>query len=89
LTGACFHPETLEEIKFSGQKFDLITMRLVRLDRRLLKRILSLLADDGCFIYYAHPEFPVDSSTRATKTVEYAPETSDKLHTCTVVTKKL
>jgi len=83
------HPETLEEIKFSGQKFDLITMRLVRLDRRLLKRILSLLADDGCFIYYARPEFAVDSSTRATKTVEYAPETSDKLHTCTVVTKKL
>ena len=83
------HPETLEEIKFSGQKFDLISMRLVHLDRRLLKRILALLADDGCFIYYARPEFEVNSSTVAAKTVVYAPEGSDKLHTCTVVTKKL
>lgn len=44
-----------EENEF-GARFDLITMRLVKLSRPLLDRVMTLLQADGRFIYYARPE---------------------------------
>ncbi|MEW6411134.1 MAG: RsmG family class I SAM-dependent methyltransferase [Candidatus Zixiibacteriota bacterium] len=41
-----------EELSFEGQ-FDLVTLRLVALTKRVLKKIDSVLASSGIFIYYA------------------------------------
>ncbi|MEA3296984.1 MAG: RsmG family class I SAM-dependent methyltransferase, partial [candidate division Zixibacteria bacterium] len=38
-------------------KFDLITMRYIKLTRKLLRAALSTLGEDGLFVYYAQPDF--------------------------------
>jgi 16S rRNA G527 N7-methylase RsmG len=49
-------PETFEEVPLT-RKFDLITLRYVKLTPQLLRRILPALAPTGVFAYYAKPEF--------------------------------
>ena len=44
--------QNLDESKLN-QKFDLITLRLVRLSKNLLGQIEDLLAPDGSFVYFA------------------------------------
>ena len=57
---------TFEDIPIEP-RYDLITMRYVKLTLQLLKRILGSLANSGVFLYYSTPEFtlnsPQDSST--------------------------
>jgi 16S rRNA G527 N7-methylase RsmG len=38
-------------------RFDLVTLRYVKLEPRLLDRILSVLTPKGVFLYYSEPEF--------------------------------
>jgi 16S rRNA G527 N7-methylase RsmG len=38
-------------------RFDLITLRYVKLEPRLLERIMSVLGPNGTFLYYSEPEF--------------------------------
>lgn len=47
--------------------FDLITVRLVRLSPALLSTLLGCLARDGRLIYYAEPDFPLDTATGTTR----------------------
>jgi 16S rRNA (guanine527-N7)-methyltransferase len=49
-------PSTFEEVKIT-QKFDLMTLRYVKLTPQLLRRILPALSPNGVFAYYAKPEF--------------------------------
>ncbi|MGH8014921.1 MAG: 16S rRNA (guanine(527)-N(7))-methyltransferase RsmG [Candidatus Zixiibacteriota bacterium] len=58
-----------EDSKFDG-KFDLVTLRLVKLTNQLLKKIAALLALNGIFIYYS--EYNDDSAKLSlSKTVYY------------------
>ncbi len=45
-----------------GGKFDLITLRYVRLIPSLWRLISNALTDSGCFVYYSKPEFDIDPS---------------------------
>ncbi len=52
--------ENFEECEFDS-KFDLITLRLVKLTKPLLRKIAALLKTDGLFIYYSkYEEKPPD-----------------------------
>ncbi len=48
--------QTFEEIKFTT-RYDLITLRYVKLTPSLLKSIMGRLRTDGVFVYYSTPEF--------------------------------
>ena len=56
---------TFEELSFRS-RFDLITLRYVKLDRGLLRRIIPLLSDDGHFVYYSAVDFDTDQTPRTT-----------------------
>ena len=43
-------------------KFDLITLRYVKLTPSLWRLISKTLTDSGCFIYYSKPEFEINPS---------------------------
>ncbi len=51
---ASIQPRTFEEVRFSG-RYDLITLRWVKLTDSLLKRIVSLLTPHGTFLHYSPP----------------------------------
>jgi len=86
---ARIEPTDFSEIKFGEERFDLITMRLVRLEPPLLKKIAKLLTDDGTFIYYSRREIDFSALNLAADSALYAPEESSELHACTIFTKKL
>ena len=79
---------TLEDIKFK-KKFDLISMRLVKLTDKLLKIIIQNLADDGIFLYYFKPEFEMEKFSCSTVTYSYSTglKTPDKYFS--VITKNI
>ena len=77
------------EIKFESARFDLITMRLVRLELPLLKKIARLLTDDGLFVYYSRRELNISDTKLTANTSFYAPIESSEIHACTLFTKKL
>ena len=54
------HRGSFEECDFN-MKFDLITLRLVALTKKILRKVESVLSDDGYFVYYSSP--PEESST--------------------------
>lgn len=49
-------PRTFEEVPLDI-RFDLITLRYVKLTPQLLRRILPALAPSGVFAYFSRPEF--------------------------------
>ncbi len=79
--------KSFEEWKSSG-KFDLITLRLVRLVPLLLKKILPLLNPGGCFIYYAAPEKLSVPAGYDVRTVRYSSDQSDVIKSVTLIRKK-
>jgi 16S rRNA (guanine527-N7)-methyltransferase len=50
-------PSQFLDLKLT-RRFDLITLRYVKLDIKLLERITPLLSSSGTFVYYSEPEFP-------------------------------
>lgn len=48
-------PRTFEELHF-GDKFDLITLRYIKLEKPLIKKVKTLLSRDGRFVYYSSYE---------------------------------
>lgn len=71
--------QQLEECKFN-QKFELITMRLVKLNNRLLTKISKILSKNSIFIYYHKPEFQISDKSLSVVTYSYStgPESVDK-----------
>ncbi len=67
--------ETFENYK-TDKKYDLITLRLVKLTPKILKMIVKLLSPDGHFIYYFTPEF--DSKIDHISGVRYCYSLSSK-----------
>lgn len=63
--------ESLEHSKLD-RKFDLISIRLVKLTPRLLREASALLAEKGSIIYYSHPEFELDETSLSVERHNYA-----------------
>ncbi|MBK7141865.1 MAG: class I SAM-dependent methyltransferase [bacterium] len=55
-------PRTFEEVPLDT-RFDLITLRYVKLTPQLLRRILPALSPTGVFAYFSKPEFEVSGGT--------------------------
>lgn len=61
----------LEECKFE-HSFDLVTMRLVKLNNRLLTKTCKILKKNGLFIYYHKPEFKIADSSLSVVIYSYS-----------------
>ncbi len=59
---ATVHDKDYEHFQLTT-KFDLITLRYVKLTPRLLSRIAGHLNDDGSFVYFSEPDFEVAEAT--------------------------
>lgn len=77
---------TFEEVSIS-RAFDLITMRLVRLDERLFKKVMACLKPGGCFLYYS--DYPNSSKVKDISIVSrsYSIGSQADSFTCTIITK--
>lgn len=60
-------PRTFEEVPLES-KFDLITLRYVKLTPQLLRRILPALSPNGVFAYFSKPEFEASAYNLSTVT---------------------
>ena len=71
--------QQLEECKFNC-KFNLITMRLVKLNNRLLTKISKILSKNSIFVYYHKPEFQISDKSLSVVTYSYSvgPDSIDK-----------
>ncbi|KAA3636147.1 MAG: hypothetical protein DWP97_03375 [Calditrichaeota bacterium] len=80
--------QTIEDIKFE-KKFDLISMRLVKLTDKLLKKITQNLSKDGIFLYYYKPEISMEKFSCSSVTYSYSTglKTPDKFFS--VITKNI
>jgi len=67
-------PVTLEDLPRSDVHYNLITMRLVRLTSRLLRRIIPRLSPGGVFIYYAPTELDTPDDLITCKAVSFQDE---------------
>ncbi len=61
----------LEECKFE-KPFDLVSMRLVKLNNRLLTKILKNMHKSSIFIYYHKPEFTIVDNSLSVVTYSYS-----------------
>ncbi len=64
--------DTFENLTFASGKYDLVTLRLVKLTDMMFTRIIDLLAPQGVFIYYANPSFVPDTADIKHHTVRYS-----------------
>jgi len=62
------HKASFEEHNYTV-KFDLVTLRLVALTQRILRKVESVLSDNGYFVYYSNP--PEELSTPGWRLVTY------------------
>lgn len=78
---------TFEELRFE-KKFDLISMRLVTLDEKVLQKILPILSESGLFIYYHNLNNVHDNYGSRSVTYSYSSgsKTTDKFFT--LISKK-
>jgi 16S rRNA G527 N7-methylase RsmG len=57
--------------------FNFITLRQVKLTPRLLRKILSVLAVDGVFVYYSRPDFEIKNAGVELTTYCYTTDSTD------------
>ncbi|RKX19275.1 MAG: hypothetical protein DRP35_07995 [Candidatus Zixiibacteriota bacterium] len=77
------YTDTFEQIQFPVS-FDLITMRLVKLNQKMLNQIMSLLNNNGTFIYYSTPEFNVSKLNYKLATYCYSTQTDNPSKSFTI-----
>lgn len=70
-----------------GGKFDLITLRYVKLTPSLWRLISNTLTDSGCFVYYSKPEFEIDSSQFSTTIQPFTLNGAEPIKNYTIVRK--
>lgn len=70
-----------------GGKFDLITLRYVKLTPSLWRLISNTLTDSGCFVYYSKPEFEIDSSQFSTTIQPFTLNGAEPVKNYTIVRK--
>jgi len=75
---------TFEETKFSD-KFGLITMRLVKLTKPILKHVIAALKPEGKFVYYGIPAFDCGQLTAVS--YSYSGTNADSVKTFTILQK--
>ncbi len=80
---ADIYADSFEQVKFFVF-FDLITMRLVKLDKKMLKQIMSLLNNNGIFIYYSVPEFDVNNLNLTSATHCYSTQSDSPSKSFTI-----
>ncbi|UCD64172.1 MAG: class I SAM-dependent methyltransferase [Candidatus Zixiibacteriota bacterium] len=76
-----------EQHKFSSG-FSLITLRLVKLSRRLLKKVVKCLDDDGTFVYFSEPPPEIETTHLCLKTHRYISGMSSTPKAFTILRKK-
>ncbi|MBU8933850.1 MAG: class I SAM-dependent methyltransferase [candidate division Zixibacteria bacterium] len=81
-------PVTLEDLPQSDVRYDLITMRLVRLTPRLLRRIIPRLSPGGVFIYYAQSDLVVPDDS-VTSRVESFQDEQERIKNVTLYCRKV
>ena len=69
------------------EKFDLITLRLVRLTRKLAGKIAGLLGPDGLFVYYSSPPDDITEYFSSFTTCQYLRQTGQAPKTFTILRK--
>jgi len=79
---ATVHDRDYEHFQLPA-KFDLITLRYVKLTPRLLDRIAGHLSDDGRFVYFSTPEFEITSA--GVETYAYVSPQSDVVKSFSVL----
>lgn len=87
LSNASVLTQNFEEFK-TNDKFDLITIRLVKLNDRILKKSLEILSDSGKIIYYSTPEFSLDKYHCSSVTKSYKSGSSTNNKSYSVISKK-
>ncbi|MDH3890633.1 MAG: class I SAM-dependent methyltransferase [candidate division Zixibacteria bacterium] len=68
-------------------RFDLITLRYVKLTPSLWRLISNALTDAGCFVYYSKPEFEIDSSQYTTIVQPFTLNGAEPIKNYTIVRK--
>ncbi len=68
-------------------KFDLITLRYVKLTPTLFRHITGSLSGTGCFVYYARPEFEIDPDQYDTTIQPFTLNGSEPVKNYTIVRK--
>ena len=68
-------------------KFDLITLRYVKLTPSLWRLISNALMDSGCFVYYSKPEFDIDPSQFHTTVQPFTLNGAEPIKNYTIVRK--
>ena len=76
---------TFEELTLPAESFDLITLRLVRLDQGLFKKVVRLLHSDGAFVYYSETSIPIDPVQYTVTRLRYSGSSAGDIHTATVI----
>ena len=84
---ATIEAKSFDEITFDG-RFDLVTLRLIKLTPRLLKAILRCLNDGAFLIYYSRPGFDL-AGIEVSSTTCYYTIGSDTLQKCFTLFKKV
>jgi 16S rRNA (guanine527-N7)-methyltransferase len=84
---ATIEARSFDEITFDG-RFDLVTMRLVKLTPRLLKAILRCLDDGAFLIHYSRPGFDL-SGIEVSSTTYYYTIGSDTTQKCFTLLEKV
>ena len=64
--------DTFENLHLPPAQFDLVTIRLVKLDEDMLSRVMELIATQGVCIYYAKPSFQVNNPELNYHTIHYS-----------------
>ncbi len=76
--------QTFGEIKFTT-RYDLVTLRYVKLTPSLLRSIMGRLRGDGVFVYYSTPEF--DPGKIQSMTVKFQSPESEAVKSFTLLKK--
>lgn len=91
--GLGIHPEiepvAFEQAGLGERRFNLITIRLVKLDRKLLTRCFDLLAPSGVILYYSVPEVTVDDFKAEVSTFRYTIDASPQVHCATAFIRNM
>ena len=82
-------PVSFEQAGLGERRFNLITIRLVKLDRTLLTRCFDLLAPSGVILYYSVPELTMDDFKADVSTFRYTIDAHPQVHSVTAFIRNL
>ncbi len=82
-------PINLDDLKLPPVTFDLISLRLVKLDSKIIRHIKTFLRPGGVFIYYYTPDTHLDLSSFEVSNYVFNDDSGHKPLQCTLLRKKM